>query len=226
MCGVVSGLEALLQTHGDWLVALPATVVVAVLFQPLRERLQRAVNRLMYGDRDDPYAVISRLGRRLETAFQPAAVLPATVETVAQALKLPYAAITLRQEEGWQVVAQYGTRQGEPLRLPLVYAGATIGELWLAPRSPGEPFTANDHRLLADLARQAGVAAHTVLLHTDLERSRQRIVVAREEARRKLGSDLHDGLGHRLAGLLATAKTGRQPAAPGPRRCRQRPWWN
>lgn len=200
--GVVSLLGALLQTQGDWLIALPATVVVAVLFQPLRERLQRAVNRLMYGERDDPYAVIARLGRRLETAFEPAAVLPATVETVAQALKLPYAAITLRQEEVWQVVAQYGTRQGDLLRLPLVYAGATIGELLLAPRSPGEPFTASDHRLLADLARQAGVAANTVLLHTDLERSRQRIVVAREEARRKLGNDLHDGLGHRLAGLL------------------------
>jgi hypothetical protein len=61
----------------------------------LRDRLQRAVNRLLYGERDDPYAVISRLGQRLEATLAPEAVLPAIAETVAQALRLPYVAIAL-----------------------------------------------------------------------------------------------------------------------------------
>jgi signal transduction histidine kinase len=199
---VVSTLGLFLQTGANLLVSLPATVVVAILFQPLRQRLQRAVNRLMYGERDEPYMVIARLGRRLVAAFQPAATLPAIVETVAWALKLPYVAITLHQDNEQYIVAQYGTVQTGLLRLPLVYAGEKFGELLLAPRSPGEPFTSGDRRLLEDLARQAGVAANAVRLHWDLERSRQRIVLAREEARRKLGSYLHDGLGHRLAGLL------------------------
>src|SRR5215217_632938 len=61
----VVALGALFQTQGNLAVSLLATGLVAVLFQPLRSKLQRGVNRLMYGERDDPYAVISRLGRRL-----------------------------------------------------------------------------------------------------------------------------------------------------------------
>ena len=83
----------LFQARGNLAVSLLATGLVAVLFQPLRGRLQRGVNRLMYGERDDPYAVISRLGRRLEATLAPESVLPTVVETIAQALKLPYAAI-------------------------------------------------------------------------------------------------------------------------------------
>ncbi len=215
---IVTLLGALFQTSTNLVLSLPATAVAAVIFQPLRERLQRAVNRLMYGERDEPYSVISRLGTRLEGAFEPSAVLPAIVETVAQALKLPYVAITLREGEQVKVGAQYGTGSGDLLRLPLTYAGANIGEMLLAPRSPGEEFTPGDRKLLQQLAQQAGAAANAVLLHDDLERSRRRIVEAREEARRKLGSDLHDGVGHRLAGLLrrqelAASLLQRDPAA-------------
>ena len=89
----VVALGALFQARGNLAISLMATGFVAVLFQPLRMRLQRGVNRLMYGERDDPYAVTSRLGRRLEATLAPEAVLPTVVETIAQALKLPYAAI-------------------------------------------------------------------------------------------------------------------------------------
>ncbi|MBO0793822.1 MAG: hypothetical protein J2P36_23120, partial [Ktedonobacteraceae bacterium] len=83
---VVVGLSTLLQVNSNLLISLPATGLIAVLVQPLRERLQRAVNRLMYGDRDEPYQVISRLGQRLETTLAPETVLPTIVDTVAQAL--------------------------------------------------------------------------------------------------------------------------------------------
>ncbi len=66
---VVVGLGMLFQVQGNLVIALLATGLVAVLFQPLRTRLQRTVNRLMYGDRDDPYRVISRLGLRLEATL-------------------------------------------------------------------------------------------------------------------------------------------------------------
>jgi len=72
----VVALGALFQAQGNFGVSLLATGLVAVLFQPLRSRLQRSVNRLMYGERDDPYAVISRLGRRLEATLAPDTVLP------------------------------------------------------------------------------------------------------------------------------------------------------
>jgi signal transduction histidine kinase len=197
----VGALGALFQARGNLGVSLLATGAVAVLFQPLRSRLQRGVNRLMYGERDDPYAVTSRLGRRLEATLTPDAVLPTVVETIAQALKLPYAAILLKEGESFRTAAAYGTPRGEPEVLPLVYQREEIGRLALAPRAPGEGFSDADKRLLEDLARHAEVAVHAVRLTADLQRSRERLVATREEERRRLRRDLHDGLGPTLASL-------------------------
>jgi signal transduction histidine kinase len=215
---VVGYLGALFQTD-DLLVSLLATGLIAVLFAPLRDRLQRAVNRLMYGERDDPYAVVSRLGERLEATLAPEAVLPTITETVREALKLPYAAITLTENGAApRIAASVGKPVEKPLRLPLTYQSEPVGELLLGPRAPGETFGPADRRLLEGLARQAGVAAYAVRLTTDLQRSRERLVAAREEERRRLRRDLHDGLGAQLAGLNVQAGTlrrliGRDPAA-------------
>jgi signal transduction histidine kinase len=205
---VVGYLGALFGTGNNLLISLVATGLVAVLFQPLRELLQRGVNRLLYGQRDEPYRVVSRLGQRLEATLAPEAVLPTIVETVAQALKLPYASIALQQDGSLAIAASYGKAVDELLHLPLSYQSELIGELVLAPRGPGESFTPADRVLLSDLARQAGVAAHAVRLTTDLQRlagelqqSRTELVTTREEERRRLRRDLHDGLGSALTSV-------------------------
>src|SRR6266700_177266 len=194
-------LSTLLHTFGNFLVALLATGLIAVFFQPLRAGLQRMINRLMYGERDDPYAVLSRLGSRLEATLAPEAILPTIVETVAQAFKLPYAAIALKQGDEFVIAASYGLLQGKSFILPLVYHTEAIGQLLLDRRAPGDVFTAADRRLLEDIARQAGVAVHAVRLTADLQHSRERLVTTREEERRRLRRDLHDGLGSTLAAL-------------------------
>jgi signal transduction histidine kinase len=220
---VVVGLGALLQAQGNLGLALLATGLVAVLFQPLRSRLQRAVNRLMYGDRDDPYRVLTRLGSRLEATLAPEAVLPTIVETVVQALKLPYAAMALKQDGAFVMLASSGTARSDVIRLPLVYQSEPVGELVLAPRAPGESFTPADRVLLSDLARQSGIAAHAVhltadlkRLTVDLQRSREHLVTAREEERRRLRRDLHDGLGPQLASLTLKLETARNRLAHDP----------
>jgi len=198
---VVGVSGELLHQTGSLVLSLLATGLIAVLFQPLRERLQRAVNRLLYGERDEPYAVLSRLGQRLESVLAPEAVLPALVETIGQALKLPYVAVSLQapgQGEP-QMAAAYGRSNGQAMRLPLNHQSECVGELWVAPRGQGENFTPAEQRLLGDIAHQAGVAAHAVRLTGDLQRSRERLVTALEEERRRLRRDLHDGLGPEIA---------------------------
>ena len=208
---VVGALGMLFREGSNLAVSLVATGVVAVLFAPLREQLQRGVNRLTYGERDDPYSVLSRLGRRLEATIAPKAALETIVETIAQALKVPYVAINLKLDgDQFETVAEHGARKGEPLLLPLIYQRENVGQLVVAPRAPGEAFSAADMRLLEDLARQVEVTVHAVRLSVDLQRSRERLVTTREEERRRLRRDLHDGLGPTLGYLTLGLDTARR----------------
>jgi signal transduction histidine kinase len=158
----------------------------------------------MYGERDDPVAVLSKLGERLEATIAPGAVLPGIVETVAQTLKLPYVAIEIPKSDGYRIEAAYGLAADETVRLPLVYQTETTGFLVVAPRALDEPLSAADKQLLENIAHQAGPAVHAVQLTTALQESRQRLVATREEERRRLRRDLHDGLGPHLASQMLT----------------------
>jgi signal transduction histidine kinase len=208
---VVGYLSVVLRTGTNLAISLAATGLIAVLFAPLRDWFQRRVNRLMYGERDEPYKVLSELGASLEATLAPESVLPTVVETVARALKLPYAAITLKQDGEFVEAARYGKKpEGEPLILPLTYQQETVGQLVVSPRAPGESFTKSDVRLLRDLARHIEVAAYAVRLTSELQRSRERLVTTREEERRRLRRDLHDGVGPQLAALTLKLETARK----------------
>ena len=211
----VGSIGALFRVEHDLGPALVATAVVAVLFQPLRERLQSGIDRLLYGERRDPYAILARLGRRLEETPLAGAVAPVVVETIARALKLPYAAIERAGGEP-AVVAAHGASTNGLLRLPLTYQGEAVGTLLVAQRAPNEPLTAADRRVLGDLARLAAVAVHADGVATALQQSRERLVTAREEERRRLRNDLHDGLGPVLSGLLLRLETARNVFAHDP----------
>ena len=214
--GVVALIDLLLGRPVLWGVGLVAAAVVAALFAPARARVQRGVDRLLYGERDSPYQVVTRLGRRLVEDEGPGE-LEVVVQTVAGALKLPYAAIT---DPAGLLVAQYGARTGATLDQRLSYHGAEVGTLVVQPRSGTHGFGRSDRELLRDLARQVGAAVHAVRLSADLQASRGRLVAAKEDERRRLRRDLHDGLGPRLAalGLKVDAAQGlisRRPEAAG-----------
>jgi signal transduction histidine kinase len=196
---IVGVLGTLFHTSGHLLVSILATGAVAVFFHPLRQAVQRAVSRLMFGERDNPYFVLSRLGQRLEATRASEAVLPGIVEIVAQALKTPYVALEYYEGDILNRNVAYGQPTGESHRLPLVYHNETMGWLVLAPRARGEAFSPADQSLLQNIVRQSGAAVYIVRLNADLQRSREQLVTAREEERRRLRRDLHDGLGPTLA---------------------------
>src|SRR5207245_8371551 len=102
------------------------------------------------------------------------------------------------EKQALTLAAEYGKPVTTSLTVPLAYQGEAIGELRLAPRTPGEAFAPADLHVLGEVARQAGLAVHAARLAADLQRARERLVLAREEERLRLRRDLHDGLGPTL----------------------------
>jgi signal transduction histidine kinase len=220
----VTLIGGLIPGDAPYAVALLGAGAVAVVALPLRDRMQRSVNRLMYGDRDDPDRALRRLGRRLEASLDPQTVLPTLVEAVAEAMRSPYVAIELERDGETRAEAAHGSPPidvggpREPVRLPIVYRGGSVGRLVVVPRAANEPFSSADLGLLADLARQSGPAVEAVRLTGDLRRSREELVATREEERRRLRRDLHDELGPSLAGSLMKLGAARSLMAAEPAR--------
>lgn len=191
-------------------VALPATVLVAVAFHPVRERVRNSVAHLLHGQRDEPYAAVSALGRRLGEPMPADRVLPVLVETIAETLRLPYAAVELAGAAGL-AGAEHGTAvAGIALRIPLEHAGQRVGTLVVGQRGHRDGLDEADRRLLVVFSVRAAAAASAVALSADVQRSRERLVTAREEERRRLRADLHDGLGPKLAGAVLTIDAARR----------------
>lgn len=197
--------------------SLAATGLIAVAFEPLRERVQRGVDHLVYGERDEPYQVISRLGDLLGRTVEPRRLLPLLTGTIAQSLQVPYVAVELDGRDGARRRAEHGRPTTRVHGFDMRAQGERVGRLLVATRSPGGRFTVRERRLLEQLAVQAGVAAQATLLIEDLQESRERLVTAREEERRRLRRDLHDGIGPTLAGMSMQVRAARNLAEPGSR---------
>ncbi|WP_182907004.1 sensor histidine kinase [Microbispora sp. H13382] len=205
--GIVAGLSALAQNR---LSATPliATGAVALAFAPARSAVQSAVDRVMYGQRRDPAAAAARVGLRLGTG------LDGVLRAVCEALRLPYAAVS---SDG-RLVATYGRAPRLRHTVSLEVADGPPADLLVGLRAGERRLSGADRRALDLLAAPVGLALQAVRLSERLGESRTRIVAAREEERRRLRRDLHDGLGTVLTAVTLKADAAHNLRATDPER--------
>jgi signal transduction histidine kinase len=114
------------------------------------------------------------------------------------------------------MTAQHGLSAVHPHEVALRYRGTDVGRLLAAPRTARDAFRPSELRLLEDLGQQIAVAAHAMLVTRELQRSRESLVTTREEERRRIRRDLHDGLGPTLAGVALGLDAVSRTAATDP----------
>ncbi|BCJ66428.1 sensor histidine kinase [Polymorphospora rubra] len=205
---VIAGLAAVVTTWParpiatladiPWWSHVIAFAVVLATWPPVAAQVERGVHQLAYGQRDDAYDVADRVYRQLQSDPHPDELLPSVTALLAETLALPYVEI----EADGRVVAVHGAVPdgAAVIAIPLRHHRSALGMLRVSARRR-DWLSAADIHLLEDLARQVAVTLHAARLATALQSSREQLVTAREEERRRIRRDLHDGLGPTLASL-------------------------
>jgi signal transduction histidine kinase len=184
-------------------------LVTALAYGPLRHRLHRVVQAWILGSRGNRYDVMAALAANLESVEDGPAQLGAVARSVAEAFGVGYVSVEVDRSGGERLTATHGDRPVEVRTLPITYRDTVVGRLVLPVRGLRSGLSAKDEKLLGDLIRQAATAARTSNLAEQLQASRERLVNAREEERRRIRRDLHDGLGPVLAGVVYQIETAR-----------------
>jgi signal transduction histidine kinase len=212
---IVVGVGQLVGETGNTALSILATAIVAVTFQPVRTRVQRLANRLVYGKRATPYEILSEFSERIGGTYAAEELLPRMAQILAQGTGATEAAVwieesgRLRMDTSWPLdahrhaqVADVGEIEsnGADLAVSVRHLGEVLGALSIRKR-PGEPVSATERALVDDLAAQAGLVLRNVRLIEELRGSRRRIVAAQDERAKKLERDIHDGAQQQLVAL-------------------------
>jgi signal transduction histidine kinase len=243
--GIVIGVGALIGGRNNLHLSVIATALIAVAFQPVRQRVQRFVNRLVYGHRLTPYEVLSEFTDRVAETYATQDVLPRMARAVAEGTSAREAHVWLRSGAELRPAAAWpddhesrsaavALTNGTVPELPGVdraievrHQGELLGALTVT-KPPGEPLSPAEDKLLQDLAAQAGLVLRNVGLTAELlarldelTASRQRLVAAQDEERRRLERNLHDGAQQHLVALKMRLDLANQLAERDPARARE-----
>jgi signal transduction histidine kinase len=222
---IVAGVGAIVGGQASPLLSAAAAAVVALAFQPARRRAQRFADRLVYGKRATPYEVLSEFSERLGNTYANEELLPRMARALGEGTGAARADVwmrvgdELRPEAVWPEDAETlsprpappegeeGVVTASSMFEPVRHHGASLGALSIEKR-PGESLTATEEKLVRDLAAQAGLVLRNVGLTEalrdtieQLRASRQRLVSAQDEERRRLERNLHDGAQQQLVAL-------------------------
>ena len=212
---LLSGLsEQVVGPEYRWL-AVVAAMVVLLVADPLRRRLRVVAERRLLGARSEPLSVLGRLDTLASSGGDIEGVLSSVADAVAEAVPVA------RGERGALPRGARRPRRGRrigaagPLVLPLLHRGERLGELRVAPRTPGEHYGKADRTLLDQIASQVAALAYGMRRDSDIATLREQALGTMTEQRTQLGRDLHDGLAPLLAAAGLTADSLRRGMAPG-----------
>ena len=242
---VVAGLGSILGQGGRPNLALSvgATAVAAMAFGSVRERVQRLANRLVFGRRASPYEVLANFTERVGGAYDLDDLLPRMARLLAAGTSAASATVWLRVgarlvcQAVWPVEldlpaairltqGQLPTIPGSDTVVPVTHGGDLLGALAVL-KHAGENLTPVEQKLIDDLSLQAGLVLKNAGLTAelaqrieDLRMSRQRLVTAQDEERRRIERDIHDGAQHRLVALRIQAAMAESMAEKDPKSAR------
>jgi signal transduction histidine kinase len=217
--GLVVGVGTLVGNTRSPLLAAIAAALIAVAFQPIRQRGGRLANRIVYGRRATPYEVLSDFAERMAGAYTVEDVLPHTARMLAEGTGAIRSDVwllvgsELRAVGSWPptgvkripLIANGSIEVPGALAVPVRYQGEVLGALSMQ-KPPGDPITSAERRLLDDVASQAGLVLRNARLIEELRASRQRIVSAQDAAARRLERNLHDGAQQQLVALAVKTR--------------------
>jgi signal transduction histidine kinase len=229
--GIVVGIGALVGTRGNLLLSILATALIALAFHPVRERARHLANRVVYGKRANPYEVLSRFAQGMGGTYSAEDALPQMARILGEGTGAARAEIwlrlggELRLEAVWPIAAAGRTIPiaggelppipGVARALPVGHRGELLGAVAISmPR--GESVTPATENLLQDVASQAGLVLRNVRLIEELRASRQRLVAAQDQERRRLERNIHDGAQQQLVALAVKARLARTLATRDP----------
>ncbi|SEU11474.1 Histidine kinase-, DNA gyrase B-, and HSP90-like ATPase [Nonomuraea wenchangensis] len=211
----VSALAGLVLSDYDQIAGLAATLAAGALFQPLRARLRRMTDTMLYGRHGRPEELARRLTIEVG-AREPANALAAVTSVVRDGLgvtgvvvEVGGAADAAGEPGRAEMRVELGVAGAKPRVVPLVWHGEPVGRMLVGPPGPRRFSAAYTERLIGAAVPYVADVAHAVLMAADLQRSRERILTAREEERRRLRRDLHDGLGMALTNMAMSLSIAR-----------------
>jgi two-component system NarL family sensor kinase len=203
--GVVAGVGHVVGGRGPTWLLVATTVLVAISVEPLRRRVSHHVDRLVWGARDDPLGVVRDVVRHVGTDAGDE-LLASLVASLQRELRLETVALEVRTQLGWRRDAALGPATTYQRSVPLEQHGEVVGRLVVG-WEHGPHLRARDERVLAELAGPLALAVGWVRLADELRQASVAVVSAREEERRRLRRDIHDGLGPSLTGVALSVRT-------------------
>ena len=230
VAAVVVGLDlAVLALAGSLLgerlderdVTILVLVLAVAVYGPLRGWLGAGVRRLLFGRRGDRYDVVSAFAARLEETRTVDEQLPALAAAVASTFKVPFVRVEVLTPAGGSLSAAHGVPRADSHEIDIAYRGERIGSLVLPVTGLRAMLSRRDQGLLVDLVRQAAIAIRSSLLAEEVQESRERLVLGREDDRRRIRRDLHDGLGPALGGVAMRLDAAGNAVDTDPERARE-----